>query len=111
MTREEWINYHDRQAEKHGEIDYFHEKFCQEIFDTEHGIFQYIIQNDEMIMLECIGHLYFWNDLIPWIAKTMGCKKIVAYANTEKPKRLERLYKAKAVSCVNGTWKFERMVD
>lgn len=110
MTREEWITYHDTHAKKHGESDLFHEKQCTEIFDPEHGMFQYTINGNEMVMQECIGHLFFWNDLIPWVAKTLGCAKIVAYANTDKPKRLERLYKSKAVSCTNGEWKFERMV-
>jgi hypothetical protein len=110
MTREEWITYHDNQAKKHGEVDLFFEKKCYEVFDEENGMFQYEICGDEMVMRECIGHLLFWNNLIPWVAKTMGCNKIVAYSNTEKPKRLERLYKSKAVSNINGTWKFERMV-
>jgi hypothetical protein len=110
MTRDEWISYHDAQAARHGETDLFYEKFCTEIFSEEHGIFQYTVDGEEMVMQECIGHLFYWNDVIPWVAKTLGCSKIVAFANTDKPQRLERLYKAKVVSCDNGTYRFERVV-
>lgn len=110
MTREEWIEHHDQQSLKHGENDFYKEKDCREIFSEEHGLFQYQINGEEMVMLECIGHLFYWNDLIPWVAQTLGCKKIVAYSHTNKPKRLERLYKAKAGSCINGLTRFEREV-
>jgi hypothetical protein len=110
MVREEWIKYHDLQSKRHGENELYKEKDCREIFSEEHGIFQYSINGEEMVMLECIGHLFYWNDLIPWVAKILGCKKIVAYSNTDKPQRLERLYKAKAVSCIDGAWRFEREV-
>lgn len=112
MTREEWIAYHDEHAKKHGENDLFREKQCTEIFSEEHGLFQYgFTEDNEMVMLECIGHLFFWNDLIPWVAKTFGCKRILAFATTDKPKRLERLYRSKAISCTNGMWTFERRIE
>lgn len=110
MTRAEWIDYHDRQAAKHGESDFFCEKFCQEIFMEEVGMFQYTIEGDELMVQEVIGNLYFWDKFIPPLARSLGCKKIIAFANTDKPGRLERLYKTKLVSQENGICRFERTV-
>ena len=111
MTRNEWIEYHDKQAEKHGETDRFYEKFCTEFNSAEHGIFQYTVDGDVMTMQECIGDVRFWEEQALWICKTCGINKIISCATTDKPKRLERLYKAKAISCTNGVWMFERSVN
>ena len=110
-TREEWIQYHDDRAARHGEEDLFYEKFCTEVFSAEHGIFQYVIQKDTMFTQEIIGDWKFWEEWALWICRTCGIEKVISFAKTKKPQRLERLYKTKAISCnENGVWAFERTV-
>ena len=110
MTRTEWIAYHDKQAKHHGETDLFFEKKCAELFDPNHGLIQYDIINNEMVLLEIIGHLFYWREVILDIAKNYGYEKIVSYHHTTKPKRLERLYGMTAIPIGNDTYKFIREV-
>jgi hypothetical protein len=109
MIRQEWICFHDERSRKHGETGTFKEKPCREVFSEEHGILQYVIQDREMVVLEIIGHLFYWEEWADWIAKTCGCDKIVSYHRTDKPKRLERLYKMTATKC-GDFWRFEKVV-
>ena len=110
MTRTEWITYHDTHSLHHNETDLYHEKQCAELFDPDHGLIQYDIINNEMVLLEIIGHLFYWEEIILDIAKEYGYKKIVSYHHTLKPKRLERLYKMTAISIGENLYKFIREV-
>lgn len=110
MNKNEWIAYHDKLALKHGETDTYSEKNCFELFSEENGLFEFAVCDQEFVLLEVIGNLSYWDKVIPEFAKKLGCTKMVAYYKTDKPKRLERLYKSKVTSQIDGVCKFERMI-
>jgi hypothetical protein len=99
MDINNWLEYHDKGAERHcagtkGKERY-HPLIPETILlhDEEKGMLQYYFDKEKEVLFVTgiVGDLLYWKSVALQLARDFGANKIVAYSPTKNPKALARL--------------------